>query len=130
MDERTISMFAFTKSYAMDGWRLGYMVAPEAAIGALLKITANDLLELKLVDEVVPPDKLMERTMEIANRVAEGPSIALELTKRAVYKSLYLDLGTHVDMELYLQGFTTNSEDRAEGARAFQEKRRPEYKGR
>ncbi|WP_425053907.1 pyridoxal phosphate-dependent aminotransferase [Psychromarinibacter sp. S121] len=43
MDERTISMFAFTKSYAMDGWRLGYMVAPEAAIGALLKITANDV---------------------------------------------------------------------------------------
>lgn len=43
MDERTITLFAFTKSYAMDGWRLGYMVAPEAAIGALLKITANDV---------------------------------------------------------------------------------------
>lgn len=43
MDERTISLFAFTKSYAMDGWRLGYMVAPKAAIGALLKITANDV---------------------------------------------------------------------------------------
>lgn len=43
MDERTITIFAFTKSYAMDGWRLGYMVAPEAAISALIKITANDV---------------------------------------------------------------------------------------
>ncbi|MFC0201847.1 pyridoxal phosphate-dependent aminotransferase [Paracoccus rhizosphaerae] len=43
MEERTVSLFAFTKSYAMDGWRIGYMVAPEAAIGALLKITANDV---------------------------------------------------------------------------------------
>lgn len=43
MDERTITLFAFTKSYAMDGWRLGYMVAPAAAIGGLLKITSNDV---------------------------------------------------------------------------------------
>lgn len=43
MAERTISMFAFTKSYAMDGWRIGYMTAPEWAVGALLKITANDV---------------------------------------------------------------------------------------
>lgn len=43
MDERTVTLFAFTKSYAMDGWRLGYMAAPKAAIAALLKITANDV---------------------------------------------------------------------------------------
>lgn len=43
MAERTVSMFAFTKSYAMDGWRLGYLTAPAAAIPALLKITANDV---------------------------------------------------------------------------------------
>ena len=43
MADRTISLFAFTKSYAMDGWRLGYMAAPKAAIGALLKITSNDV---------------------------------------------------------------------------------------
>ncbi|WP_136684205.1 pyridoxal phosphate-dependent aminotransferase [Falsirhodobacter xinxiangensis] len=43
MAERTVSMFAFTKSYAMDGWRIGYMTAPDWAIPALLKITANDV---------------------------------------------------------------------------------------
>lgn len=43
MKERTISMFAFTKSYAMDGWRIGYVAAPPDAISAMLKITANDV---------------------------------------------------------------------------------------
>ncbi len=42
MKERTITMFAFTKSYAMDGWRLGYLTADAAIMPALMKITAND----------------------------------------------------------------------------------------
>lgn len=43
MRERTISMYAFTKSHAMDGWRLGYMAAPANLIEGLLKITTNDV---------------------------------------------------------------------------------------
>lgn len=43
MRERTISMFAFTKAYAMDGWRLGYLGADASLIPALLKITANEV---------------------------------------------------------------------------------------
>jgi len=43
MDERTVTLFAFTKSYAMDGWRIGYLVAPKQAVSAILKITANDV---------------------------------------------------------------------------------------
>lgn len=42
MKERTISMFAFTKSFAMDGWRVGFMTAPADVMPGLLKITAND----------------------------------------------------------------------------------------
>lgn len=43
MKERTISMFAFTKSFAMDGWRIGFMTAPADIMPGLLKITANDV---------------------------------------------------------------------------------------
>ncbi|SAL54535.1 putative aminotransferase [Caballeronia sordidicola] len=43
MKERTLSMFAFTKSHAMDGWRVGFMTAPADAMPALIKITANDV---------------------------------------------------------------------------------------
>lgn len=43
MQERTVSMFAFTKSYAMDGWRIGYLAAPQWLMPALLKVTTNDV---------------------------------------------------------------------------------------
>ena len=38
MWERTITSFSFTKSYAMSGWRLGYMVAPSSVLEPLVKI--------------------------------------------------------------------------------------------
>ncbi|MEO3999510.1 pyridoxal phosphate-dependent aminotransferase [Mesorhizobium sp. CAU 1732] len=43
MKERTISMFAFTKSFSMDGWRLGYIAADASLLPALTKITMNDV---------------------------------------------------------------------------------------
>ena len=43
MKERTITMCAFTKSHAMDGWRLGYIAADAALIGPCMKITTNEV---------------------------------------------------------------------------------------
>ncbi|NEK24885.1 aminotransferase class I/II-fold pyridoxal phosphate-dependent enzyme [Sulfitobacter sp. JBTF-M27] len=43
MKERTITMCAFTKAYAMDGWRLGYIAADAALIGPMMKITTNEV---------------------------------------------------------------------------------------
>lgn len=41
MAERTITMFAFTKAYAMDGWRVGYVVAAPMFMDAMIKVSAN-----------------------------------------------------------------------------------------
>lgn len=43
MAERTVSLYAFTKSHAMDGWRVGYATAAPDILGAMLKVTANDV---------------------------------------------------------------------------------------
>jgi aspartate aminotransferase len=43
MADRTISLFAFTKAYAMDGWRIGCAVASQPLVDAMLKITMNDV---------------------------------------------------------------------------------------
>ncbi|MEQ6250689.1 aminotransferase class I/II-fold pyridoxal phosphate-dependent enzyme [Sulfitobacter sp. HNIBRBA3233] len=43
MKERTITMGAFTKAYAMDGWRLGWIAADAGMIGPLMKITASEV---------------------------------------------------------------------------------------
>ena len=46
MKERTFTMFAFTKAYAMDGWRMGYIAADKKFLPAILKITMNDIAHL------------------------------------------------------------------------------------
>lgn len=48
MAGRTFSLFAFTKAYAMDGWRIGYLAAHEAFIPAILKITMNDVAHVNV----------------------------------------------------------------------------------
>jgi aspartate aminotransferase len=42
MRERTITVSAFTKAYAMDGWRQGYVMATAPIIADLRKVTMND----------------------------------------------------------------------------------------
>ena len=48
MAERTISHFAFTKAYAMDGWRLGYLAASRRFIAALMKVSLNDVTHVNV----------------------------------------------------------------------------------
>ena len=48
MWERTITLFAFTKAYAMDGWRMGYAAAPKRFIDAMLKISKNDIAHVNV----------------------------------------------------------------------------------
>ena len=48
MAKRTFTLFAFTKAYAMDGWRIGYVVADESFIPALMKITMNDVAHVNV----------------------------------------------------------------------------------
>lgn len=48
MWERTFSLFAYTKAYSMDGWRLGYAVCEQKFMPALLKITVNDVAHVNV----------------------------------------------------------------------------------
>ncbi len=70
MRERTVSMFAFTKSFAMDGWRIGYLAAPAALIEGILKITTNDVTHVNtFIQEgahaaVTGPDDVLRHLVE------------------------------------------------------------------
>lgn len=70
MAERTISMFAFTKSYAMDGWRIGYLAAPAALIPGILKITTSDVthvntfIQAGALAAVTGPREILESLVE------------------------------------------------------------------
>ena len=92
-------------------------------------ISAEEALSLGLVNHVVAPENLEEKTFEIANKIAEMSPVALALAKQSVKNAARLDLRAGLDAEVDLFALCFSSEDKEEGVRAFLEKRKPEFKG-
>ena len=93
-------------------------------------IDAREAERKGLVNKVVPADKLEIATMELARRLASGPTKAIGLAKKVINKSLSTDLETSLDYALQALTICYYTEDHAEATRAFFEKREPRFKGR
>ena len=85
--------------------------------------------ELGLVTEVVPDGELMQTSQEWANRLAEGPPIAIRVAKRMMYKQQTMDLENALEDAAMAVMITNYCEDVKEGTTAFHEKRKPNFKG-
>ena len=93
-------------------------------------IDATEAKRLGIVSSVVPHDELMKAALELAARIAQQPSIAIELTKKLVYQDMISNIAQHLDWETYAQELCFKSEDHRESVLAFLEKRpRPKFKG-
>lgn len=93
-------------------------------------VDAEEALRMGLVSELVPDAELMARARAIAAPIASGPSIAVELTKRLVYRQIDAEIDQHVQYEEYLQRLTHGSDDAVEGRMSFFERREPRFRGR
>lgn len=93
------------------------------------KLPAAKALELNLVNKVVPEADVMKEAMELADKLACGPTKAFGLTKRAVNRALFSDLEELLEYEACLQEIAGRSDDFQEGVKAFVEKRTPAYTG-
>ncbi len=92
-------------------------------------LPATEALRIGLVDEVVPAAALRARVMELAGTIAERSPVALRLIKEAVRSAQRTGLDDGLRHEVSLFGVAFASRDKAEGVRAFLEKRPPDFTG-
>ncbi len=91
---------------------------------------AAEALRLGIVSRVVTPDDLLKTAQELAARIARQAPIAVELTKRVVYRGMIDDIRRQIDWESGAQQTCMQTEDHKESVRAFLEKReQPQWKG-
>ena len=114
-------------------WFLTQLVGPAKARELYFlpeRIDAKQAESLGLVNWVVPADALEEKTRELAQRLANGPTLAYRYMKENLNRALTGELRECMDLEVYHHQSMGRTEDHREAARAFVEKRDPVFKGR
>jgi enoyl-CoA hydratase len=93
-------------------------------------LDAHQALSIGLVSEVVPADHARSAADAIATEIANRGPLAVREVKRLIDRSVEVDIDEGIAAEIDASERVFNSEDVLEGARAFFEKRQPQYKGR
>lgn len=93
-------------------------------------IGAEEAFRIGLVNRVVPHENLLEKTMELAEKIASRPPLAVKYAKEAVNRSIEGGSESGYALESFLHALTCTTEDKKEGVAAFLEKRKGQFKGR
>lgn len=91
-------------------------------------ISATEALSLGLIEKVVPPGKSMEAALNLAERIIEKGPLGVAAGKKVINRARDLSIQQGLELESELWANLTATEDMKEGARAFIEKRKPQYK--
>jgi enoyl-CoA hydratase/carnithine racemase len=92
--------------------------------------TAQQAMDWGMVNAVHPPEALMPRVLELAGRIASNAPISVRQAKKAIHQGLQVDLANGLILEVQAYERMISTEDRREGIRAFNEKRKPVFTGR
>ena len=135
--EDTIFQVAQTKRGIIADFGLGYLlpkiVGAQRGLELMFtgrRINAQEALELGLVLEVVPPERLMDRALELAGEIATGPPLSMAAVKRLVYMLEEDDLARVQDLTSPLVNIMFETDDGIEGVKSFIERREPVFTGR
>ena len=94
------------------------------------RVDAATCLEIGIVNRVVPNDQLMNETMQLARRLAAGPTVAYGLMKANLDRAIRADLDTCLAHEAEGTVTSAGTADHRGAVRAFVEKRKPSFEGR
>jgi enoyl-CoA hydratase/carnithine racemase len=94
-----------------------------------LPFTAAEAEAWGLVNRVLPPDQLMQATFAIAERIAGNGPISVRQAKQAIHRGLQMSLAEGLAFEIEAYNRLVPTEDRREGVRAFNERRKPDFRG-
>ena len=92
-------------------------------------IDAQEALRCGLVSHVVADDRVDDEALALAEKIAERGPLAVRYAKEAVLRGMEMPLEQALRFETDLTVILQTTEDRAEGVRAFLEKREPHFKG-
>jgi enoyl-CoA hydratase len=95
-----------------------------------LPFSAAEALEWGIVNRICQSAFLLTEALETARIIAANAPIGVRSAKKALDKATELDRATGYDFEIAAYNLTIQTEDRLEGVRAFNEKRKPVFKGR
>lgn len=92
--------------------------------------TAEQALSWGMVNKVCPDGELMTEVKATAQRIAANAPVSVRQAKKALDKATELDRMSGYAFEIEAYNRTVVTEDRQEGINAFNEKRKPKYRGR
>jgi enoyl-CoA hydratase len=95
-----------------------------------LPFTAREAEAWGLVNHVLPQDGLLEATLAIAKRISGNGPISVRQAKQAIHRGLQMSLADGLAFEIEAYNRLVPTEDRREGVRAFNERRKPDFRGR
>jgi enoyl-CoA hydratase/carnithine racemase len=120
----------------IPGWggtqRLPLIVGKAKALDMILfsrKINAKEALDIGLVNQISPPEKLMEDALAFADRLAQRPPIAVSCVLNAISAGSYRGIDEGLKVEAEGSAIVGKSKDCMEGFSAFLEKRDPVFRG-
>ena len=92
-------------------------------------VSANEALQLGMVNSVVPKDQLEEVVHKMAKKLVFAPANSLAGMKALIFESEYKGFEEYLALEDQIQKKCGNTEDFKEGVLAFAEKRKPTFTG-